>query len=112
MRKSAPEPAAQKAASAEAIPAEPDGKKLAKFAFNQRDLFDCYAKLLRTTDKKGKTVLQFAIRPDGSVQGVQILESTIDDADTTACIVDRVSKWKTPLRPSALKIFRYPVSIN
>lgn len=83
-----------------------------KFAMDQGDLFGCYRRFLRTTEKRGTTVLQLAILPDGGVEGAQVLESTIGDEDTTACLVDRASRWKTPFRPSAKKIFRIPVTIN
>jgi hypothetical protein len=100
------------AAGAAATTLEPDGRSLTRFAIEQGGLFDCFTKLLRTTEKRGKVVLQFAILPDGKVQGVQVLESSLDDEAATSCIVARASKWTTPFRPAALRIFRYPVIIN
>ena len=93
-------------------PTEPNGMAVMRFAFEEGDLFGCYTSLLRATDEKGKMVLQFSILPDGRVEGAQVLESTFGGEETSACVVDRVSRWNTPFRPSKRKIFRVPVTFD
>lgn len=98
--------------SAGTAPVEPDAGSIAMFVTMEGGLMDCYSTALRTTNKKGKTMLQFAVLPDGSVAGAQILESTFDDDATKACMVERLSKLKTPFRPSAPRFLKMPIIID
>ncbi len=104
----APAPVTPGAASA----GEPDAFSIVNYVSTQGGLMDCYSKALRTTNKTGKTLLQFAVLPDGSVAGAQILESSFDDDATNACMVERLSKLKTPFRPTTLKVLRMPITIQ
>lgn len=100
------------ATSTGAGPVEPGAFSIVDFVSTQGGLLDCYSEALRKTKKMGKTVLQFAVLPDGSLAGAQILESTFDDDATKACMMERLSNLKTPFRPSSTKLIRMPVIIN
>lgn len=105
-------PVAPGTTSAGAPPAEPDTLSIASFVLDEGGVMGCYEKVFRYTKATGKTVVQFAVLPDGSVAGAQVLETTLGDDATTACVVERLSKLKTPFRPSAPKAIRMPFTIR
>lgn len=72
----------------------------------------CYENFLRNTNKKGRTVLQLTILPDGTVDGAKVVETTIDDAEATACVVDRALKWKTTFHPPEPRALRYVINLE
>lgn len=76
------------------------------------ELAACYDNFLRKTNKKGRTVLQLTILPDGTVGGAKVVENTIDDAEATACVVDRALEWKTTFRPPEPRALRYVINLE
>ncbi len=55
---------------------------------------DCYKRLLRTKPSlKGKVEVRFAINPEGRISWVEILDSTIEEAELDSCILVRIRNW-------------------
>jgi len=55
---------------------------------------DCYKQALKKEPNlKGKVVIRFSITPDGGVDQVQILESTIDYEPMLTCMTNRIRRW-------------------
>ncbi|MBL0277995.1 MAG: AgmX/PglI C-terminal domain-containing protein [Anaeromyxobacter sp.] len=92
------------------FPAEPDKNSVSLFALTKADdLVLCHRAFVRTkTPSSGRTVIQFSIRPDGGVEGARVVETTLEDPKSIDCMVEAVSRWKTPFRPAASRTFRYP----
>lgn len=54
----------------------------------------CYQKeLRREPNLKGKLVIRFVITPQGTVESVTILSSTLNNPGMEACIADRIQRW-------------------
>ena len=47
----------------------------------------------RKPDLRGKVVVRFTIKPDGTVKDVKILSSTLNSANIERCIVSRIEHW-------------------
>jgi TonB family protein len=57
----------------------------------------CYERELKRHDGlKGKVVLGWTIRPDGSVGGVRVVRNTTRNAEMTPCMLRAVSEWRFP----------------
>ena len=57
----------------------------------------CYeVALLKDKTLEGRMVTQFLILPDGSVQTVEILETTMSNPEMAQCILDEIKTWQFP----------------
>jgi len=57
---------------------------------------------------RGKVVLRFTIRPDGSVGDVAPWYDNLGGGVARPCLVDRVAAWQTPFRPAEPVLVEYP----
>jgi len=54
----------------------------------------CYQKeVRRNPNLKGKLVVRFVITPQGSIAGVNIISSTLNNPAVESCIVERLKRW-------------------
>jgi len=61
---------------------------------HNRSIQDCYKQALkRDSQLKGKIVIRFSVTPEGRVNVVNIISSTIDDDRIKQCILRRVQRW-------------------
>lgn len=61
---------------------------------HNRTIQDCYKQALkRNPELKGKIVVRFSVKPDGTVNLVNIINSSIDDNRLERCIVRRIKRW-------------------
>lgn len=94
------------------LPTEPDRFSFLQFASTRtEDLTRCHRDFFLKASASARTVLELTIRPDGAVEDVRVVESTLDDPKATECMVRSVSAWRTPFRPAKPTIFRYPYRI-
>ena len=60
-----------------------------------RTIQDCYQQAVRRNPElKGKVTVRISVAPDGSVADVQLVESTIQDAQMLRCILHRIRRWR------------------
>lgn len=61
---------------------------------HNRAIQDCYKQALKQQpDLKGKVVVRFSVTPDGRVDLVELIKSTIDYELMIKCIVNRIRRW-------------------
>lgn len=61
---------------------------------HNRAIQDCYKQALKKQpDLKGKVVARFSVNPDGRVDLVEVINSTIDYEPMINCIVTRIRRW-------------------
>jgi len=61
---------------------------------HNRAIQDCYKQALKKRpDLKGKVVVRFSVAPDGSVDRVALIRTTIDYEPMIKCIVNRIRRW-------------------
>lgn len=61
---------------------------------HNRAIQDCYKQALKKhPDLRGKVVVRFSVTPDGRVDLVEVINSTIDDEPMLNCIVNRIRRW-------------------
>ncbi len=61
---------------------------------HNRAIQDCYKQALRQQpDLKGKVVVRFFVSPDGKVEQVELISSTIDYEPMIQCILNRIRRW-------------------
>jgi TonB family protein len=54
----------------------------------------CYQReLKRSPNLKGKVVVRFVITPQGAIESVTILSSTLSNATVESCIAERIKRW-------------------
>jgi len=54
----------------------------------------CYQKeVRRNPNLKGKLVVRFVITPQGSIAGVNIISSTLNNPAIESCIIERLKRW-------------------
>jgi len=73
------------------------------------ELKACYDEALaRAPVLRGKVVLRFTIRPDGSVSDVSPWYDNLGGGVARPCLVDKVAAWRTPFRPAEPVLVEYP----
>jgi len=73
------------------------------------ELKACYDEALaRAPVLRGKVVLRFTIRPDGSVSDVSPWYDNLGGGVARPCLVDKVAAWQTPFRPAEPVLVEYP----
>ncbi|UCE04877.1 MAG: AgmX/PglI C-terminal domain-containing protein [bacterium] len=61
---------------------------------HNRAIQDCYKQALKKHPAlKGKVVVRFSVTPDGGVDLVKVIKSTIDYEPMLTCIVNRIRRW-------------------
>ena len=61
---------------------------------HNRSIQDCYKQALKKhPDLKGKIVVRFSVTPEGSVDLVKVIQSTIDYEPMIKCIANRIRRW-------------------
>jgi hypothetical protein len=61
---------------------------------HNRAIQDCYKQALKKQpDLKGKVVVRFSVTPEGRVDLVEVINSTIDYEPIIDCIVSRIRRW-------------------
>ena len=61
---------------------------------HNRSIQDCYKQALKKQpDIKGKVVVRFSVTPDGVVDHVEVIRSTIDYEPMIRCIINRIRRW-------------------
>jgi hypothetical protein len=61
---------------------------------HNRAIQDCYKQALKKQPHlKGKVVVRFSVTPDGRVDFVEVINSTIDYEPMINCIVNRIRRW-------------------
>lgn len=61
---------------------------------HNRAIQDCYKQALKKQpDLKGKVVVRFSVTPEGKVDLVEVIKSTIDYEPMVNCIVNRIRRW-------------------
>jgi TonB family protein len=61
---------------------------------HNRSIQDCYKQALKKQPGiKGKVVVRFSVTPDGAVDHVEVVRSTIDYEPMINCIVNRIRRW-------------------
>lgn len=61
---------------------------------HNRAIQDCYRQALKKQpDIKGKIVVRFSVTPNGSVDLVEVIGSTIEYEPMIKCIVNRIRRW-------------------
>ncbi len=61
---------------------------------HNRSIQDCYKQALRhQPGLKGKVVVRFFVAPDGTVENVELISSTIDYEPMIQCILYRIRRW-------------------
>jgi len=74
------------------------------------ELRACYDEALaRAPVLRGKVVMRFTIRPDGSVSDVAPWYDNLGGGVARPCLVDRVAAWRTPFRPAEPVQVDYPL---
>jgi hypothetical protein len=74
------------------------------------ELRACYDEALaRAPVLRGKVVMRFTIRPDGSVTDVAPWYDNLGGGVARPCLVDRVAAWRTPFRPAEPVQVDYPL---
>lgn len=69
----------------------------------------CYNNnLVRRPDMKGKVTVDIVLNANGGVNDVRVKDSTLGDADTETCIVDKVKRWQFPAPTQAPVTISYP----
>ncbi|MGH7455435.1 MAG: TonB family protein, partial [bacterium] len=54
----------------------------------------CYQReLKRSPNLKGKVVVRFVITPQGAIESVTILSSTLSNGTVESCIAERIKRW-------------------
>lgn len=93
---------------------EPTSRTLARFVFSRAgELRACYdAALVRYPVLRGKVVLRFTIRPDGTVGEVAPVYDNLGGGVARPCLVDRVAAWRTPFRPAEPVVVEYPLAFT
>lgn len=62
---------------------------------HNRAIQDCYKQVIKNTpDLKGKVGVRISVNPQGSVELVEIIESTINNDKMLRCIVNRIRRWR------------------
>jgi TonB family protein len=57
----------------------------------------CYLALQkRQADAGGKLTVRFTVKPDGAVDGIGVVDSTLPDATFQGCLHDSVASWHFP----------------
>ncbi len=60
-----------------------------------RTIQDCYQQAVRRNPElKGKVTVRISVAPNGRVVDVQLVESTIQDAQMLRCILHRIRRWR------------------
>lgn len=61
---------------------------------HNRAIQDCYKQALKKqSDLKGKIVVRFSVKPDGSVDLVEIIQTTISYDPMLRCVINRIRRW-------------------
>jgi len=61
---------------------------------HNRAIQDCYKKALKENQNlKGKIVVRFSVTPDGYVNDVKIIYSSLEDEEMENCIIKKISRW-------------------
>jgi len=89
---------------------EPEVESLLRLTRNRMGpLQACYEVGLRKTPTMaGRVVLRFAIRPDGLLEEVQVVEDQLEGYGVADCVRSRVAAWRTPFRPKDRVTVEYP----
>jgi hypothetical protein len=75
------------------------------------ELRACYDEALaRAPVLRGKVVMRFTVRPDGSVSDVAPWYDNLGGGVAQPCLVDRVAAWQTPFRPAEPVQVDYPLA--
>ena len=73
------------------------------------ELRACYDEALaRAPVLRGKVVIRFTIRTDGSVSDVSPWYDNLGGGVARPCLVDKVAAWRTPFRPAEPVLVQYP----
>jgi hypothetical protein len=61
---------------------------------HNRAIQDCYKQALKKNpDVKGKVVIRFSVTPEGHVDLVNVIKTTVDYEPLLKCIVNRIGRW-------------------
>jgi len=61
---------------------------------HNRAIQDCFKQALKKQPElKGKIVVRFSVKPDGSVDLVEIIQTTINYDPMLRCVVNRIRRW-------------------
>lgn len=74
----------------------------------------CYqAGLARTPQLGGRTLLRFAIGPDGKAGEIEIVEDQLGDPEVASCLVTALASWQFPRpRDGSSIVISYPFSFS
>lgn len=63
-------------------------------ARHNQEIQECYRQRVKINPSlEGRIDLRFEVAPDGSVSRVQVVESTLDDAELESCLVSCMLRW-------------------
>jgi hypothetical protein len=87
-------------------------ESLARFVRGREaELQACYEEALaRAPVLRGRVILRFTIRPDGTVDDVVPWYDSLGGGVARPCLVDRVAAWQTPFRPIEPVPVEYPLA--
>ena len=72
-----------------------DPEKVSRIVNSHTDAIQyCYLReVKRNPNLRGKVVVRFTIRPDGTVSDVKILSTTLRSDSAERCIISRIKRW-------------------
>jgi TonB family protein len=64
---------------------------------HQSEIKFCYERALASDQKlAGKVTVAWTIDPTGAVSEANLAESTLDNANVEACVLERIRRWRFP----------------
>lgn len=62
-----------------------------------REISECYERALRKTPSlKGKIVLGWTVKPDGSTADIEVVSDTMGDVGVARCLAEQPRTWTYP----------------
>ena len=104
-------PPAERVATAALLPDRLAAEQVEKtFRLHQRYFSRLYRQRLPAhADLAGTVYMDFQVRPDGSVEGVRLAQSSMQDAVFEASVVKQVGEMNFPPAQQPTPVSRYPV---